>query len=278
MVLQQPSPQTARQEQQQLPQPFANAQPPSHSDREKEDFGHGPLHFVFTDKSYRPTEMPEVDFGTFSVQDDPVLAIRKSMSAQGGAFQRHQTLERLQMESTTRQQAQSLTFDAQMNGGRPHTARSEESEEFDDVNSLSPAVRAPIKKFKRASSALSMPAHPDGKNLMLDSILEDNNENLAQGKGAEMRERQREVSTPSLSGGMKVMRWCAPARSSRAATSQHARKRKRVSSERDETIAAPNRYRDSEQDSSVHKAVRVEEPWSSTSVDDLVRRWTTVEV
>ena len=59
-----------------------------------------------------------------------------------------------------------------MNGGRPATGGEEDSEDFDEVISLSPAVRAPVKKFRRASSAMSMSAHPDGKNLVLDSIQE----------------------------------------------------------------------------------------------------------
>ena len=65
---------------------------------------------------------------------------------------------------------------------------------------------------------------------------------------------------------------------SREASLQFERKRKRLSSERDESTAAPNGYREPEQDSGIHKSVRVEEPWALDSVDDLVRRWTTVEV
>jgi hypothetical protein len=105
----------------------------------------------------------------------PVVGIRKSMTADSTAFQRQQTLERLQMKPVSRRQVQSLTLDTQLNGGRPHTAGSEDSEEFDEVISLSPAVRAPVKKFRRASSAMSMSAHPDGKNLVLHSIQEDGN-------------------------------------------------------------------------------------------------------
>lgn len=76
------------------------------------------------------------------------------------------------MKAAARRQIQSLTLDTQMNGGRPGTGESDESEDFDEVISLSPAVRAPVKKFRRASSALAMSAHPDGKNLVLDKILE----------------------------------------------------------------------------------------------------------
>ena len=109
----------------------------------------------------------------------PVVGLRKSMTTSDAtAFNRQQTLDRLQMKAASRRQGQSLTLDTQMNGGRPPTSGSEESEEFDEVISLSPAVRAPVKKFRRASSAMSMSAHPDGKNLMLDSILEDNNNKM----------------------------------------------------------------------------------------------------
>ena len=59
---------------------------------------------------------------------------------------------------------------------RPQTSNSEEAEEFDEVISLSPAVRAPVKKFRRQSSALAMSAagtaHPNGSNPTLDSIME----------------------------------------------------------------------------------------------------------
>ena len=107
--------------------------------------------------------------------NSPVVGIRKSMTSDPKAFNRQQALDQLQMRPVGRRQVQSLTLDTQMNGGRPPTSASEESEEFDEVISLSPAVRAPVKKFRRASSAMSLSAHPDGKNLMLDSILEDNN-------------------------------------------------------------------------------------------------------
>ena len=100
---------------------------------------------------------------------------RHSIASDGTtAFARQQTLDRLQQKAVARRQIQSLTLDTQMNGGRPTTGGSEESEEFDEVISMSPAVRAPIKKFRRASSAMSMSAHPDGKNLILDKIPENN--------------------------------------------------------------------------------------------------------
>ena len=92
--------------------------------------------------------------------------------AQHIARHRSLTSEQLQRKAVNRRQVQSLTLDTQLNGGRPQTANSEESEEFDEVISLSPAVRAPVKKFRRASSALSMSAHPDGKNMTLDTVLE----------------------------------------------------------------------------------------------------------
>jgi hypothetical protein len=106
----------------------------------------------------------------------PNLHFRSPLSASDEAqhIARHRSLtaQQLQMKAVARRQIQSLTLDTQMNGGRPNTGGSEDSEEFDEVISLSPAVRAPVKKFRRASSAMSMSAHPDGKNLVLDSIQE----------------------------------------------------------------------------------------------------------
>ncbi len=81
------------------------------------------------------------------------------------------------------------TLDTQMNGpgpGKkaPDAPTSEEDEEaMDEVISLSPAVRAPVMKFKRQSSGLSLHAlasasaphlfDPTGSSMMLDTVLED---------------------------------------------------------------------------------------------------------
>ena len=46
----------------------------------------------------------------------------------------------------------------------------EEDEVMDEVISLSPAVRAPVLRFRRTSSALSM--HPEASTMTLDTVLE----------------------------------------------------------------------------------------------------------
>ena len=53
--------------------------------------------------------------------------------------------------------------------GRPNTDGSKDTEEFDEVITCFPTVHAPVKKFRRASSAMSMSAYSDGKNVVLDS-------------------------------------------------------------------------------------------------------------
>lgn len=97
-------------------------------------------------------------------------AARHSIAAAGPS--NLSSSQAMAMKAAQRRQVQSLSLDTQMTNGRPQTGDSEASEEFDEVISLSPAVRAPVKKFRRASSAMSMSAHPDGKNLMLDTVLE----------------------------------------------------------------------------------------------------------
>lgn len=85
--------------------------------------------------------------------------------------QQTQSAEQLRLKAAARRQVQSLTLDTLMTQ-RPETSASDGSEETEEVISLSPAVRAPVKKFRRQSSAMGMSAFPDASNPTLDSILE----------------------------------------------------------------------------------------------------------
>ena len=81
-----------------------------------------------------------------------------------------------QMKAAARRQVQSLNLDTQMKS-RKGSLSSAGSEEFDEVISLSPAARTPVKKFRRISSAKTMSGHPDASTQTLDSILENGNRN-----------------------------------------------------------------------------------------------------
>ena len=99
-----------------------------------------------------------------------------SPSGQDGAgSSQPQARNMLQKKAAARRQVQSLPALDTQPSPRPQSQGSNGSEEFDEVISLSPAVRAPVKKFRRMSSARNMSAHPDSSTQGLDSILENGN-------------------------------------------------------------------------------------------------------